>query len=388
MKITPSIQEYFSNKNLEIPLFPSTRTRKFSKIELFLAFIKKEKTFWEECKTGRLNNIRQHFNNIYNLIEGSYSDESQTLQSLQEAINLARIGRIPCVYSEASEAKLLKGIYKKSSNQADSAYDYLFRNTINVSNCDSFLGIMYAFNQKDRGKVLERITEAEKESLAELKNTYTNQLNKLSEEFFSHSDQIKVEFDTIQKNLSDGQEHFRSDTQSILNDSKQRIKELENLYEEKLRLQSPAKYWNDMRTEYTKKGQMWRLCSIVTSLFFVIFLSCILYNAPQSLFEQFDFKSLKATIVFALITSIGIYLIRFFVLLSTSAYHLSRDAYERYQLTHVYLSLLNSKAISESERGIVLQSLFSRADTGLLKGDSSPTFPNSVLDQLLKNVNK
>lgn len=69
------------------------------------------------------------------------------------------------------------------------------------------------------------------------------------------------------------------------------------------------------------------------------------------------------------------------------AYHLARDAYERYQLTHVYLSLLDVKAVNDNERSIVLQSIFSRADTGLLKGDSSPAFPG-MLEQILKNMKK
>ncbi|GAE48464.1 hypothetical protein JCM21738_5611 [Mesobacillus boroniphilus JCM 21738] len=55
------------------------------------------------------------------------------------------------------------------------------------------------------------------------------------------------------------------------------------------------------------------------------------------------------------------------------------------QLTHLYLALINENAITTEERSIVLQALFSRADTGLLKGDSSPTIPDSgLIGQLLK----
>ncbi len=43
------------------------------------------------------------------------------------------------------------------------------------------------------------------------------------------------------------------------------------------------------------------------------------------------------------------------------------------------MALLNDKGIAEAERSIVLQSLFSRADTGLLKGDSSPTLPDGMI---------
>lgn len=59
-----------------------------------------------------------------------------------------------------------------------------------------------------------------------------------------------------------------------------------------------------------------------------------------------------------------------------SNYHLARDAEEREKLTYLYLSMLEKGAIDKEERKIILQSLFSRSDTGLLKEDSSPTMPN------------
>ena len=62
------------------------------------------------------------------------------------------------------------------------------------------------------------------------------------------------------------------------------------------------------------------------------------------------------------------------------------DAQERHQLTYQYLSLLQANAIEEKDREIILQSLFSRADTGLLKGDSSPTMPDGFMNQILKNI--
>ena len=87
-----------------------------------------------------------------------------------------------------------------------------------------------------------------------------------------------------------------------------------------------------------------------------------------------------------MIVSVAVYIIRLFVKLALSSYHLARDAKEREQLTYVYLALNKEKAIATEERNIVLQSIFSRADTGLLKGDSSPTIPDGVVSQILKNI--
>jgi hypothetical protein len=68
------------------------------------------------------------------------------------------------------------------------------------------------------------------------------------------------------------------------------------------------------------------------------------------------------------------------------SFHLARDAEERYQLTHVYLALINEKAMEKEDRMLVMQSLFSRADTGLLKEDSSPSMPGAatIVEKLSK----
>ena len=58
-----------------------------------------------------------------------------------------------------------------------------------------------------------------------------------------------------------------------------------------------------------------------------------------------------------------------------SSFHLARDAEERERLTLFYLSLIKDATISQEDRNLVLQSLFSRSDTGMLKDEGSPTMP-------------
>ena len=88
----------------------------------------------------------------------------------------------------------------------------------------------------------------------------------------------------------------------------------------------------------------------------------------------------------ALAVSVLIYFIRLFVKLSKSAYHLSRDARERYQLTHVFLAMIRKGAIQVEDRKIILQALFSRADTGLLKTDGGPTMPTGPMGNILGSI--
>lgn len=50
----------------------------------------------------------------------------------------------------------------------------------------------------------------------------------------------------------------------------------------------------------------------------------------------------------------------------------------------VYLALLQEGAINGDERNLVLEALFSRVETGLLKRDSSPEMPgiSSLIEKL------
>ena len=66
-----------------------------------------------------------------------------------------------------------------------------------------------------------------------------------------------------------------------------------------------------------------------------------------------------------------------------STFHLSRDAEEREQLTYVFLAMQKEKAIDPTERHLIMQSLFSRADTGLLKDEGSPTMPGNIFDKVI-----
>ena len=68
------------------------------------------------------------------------------------------------------------------------------------------------------------------------------------------------------------------------------------------------------------------------------------------------------------------------VKMSMTSYHLSRDAKERSNLSYFYLALIENSAVSDNERGLILNALFSRSDTGLLKGDSSPSMPSNISD--------
>ncbi|MEN9370567.1 MAG: hypothetical protein RI952_1432 [Bacteroidota bacterium] len=96
-------------------------------------------------------------------------------------------------------------------------------------------------------------------------------------------------------------------------------------------------------------------------------------------FIKGDAQAIKWSIIYVTFISFLAFGIRALNKVAFSSFHLARDSEEREQLTYVYLSLKKDNAIEEKDRILILQSLFSRAETGLLKDESGPTMPSNDL---------
>ena len=165
------------------------------------------------------------------------------------------------------------------------------------------------------------------------------------------------------------------------------IKDLEKIYEEKLRLQKPAEYWNLRASTLRKEGYNWLKCLIISVIVGIITLVWVINRISTEKFETiFANTSIAVKWSLAIISLISFiaYIIRIFSKLTFSSFHLVRDAEEREQLTYFYLALQKEKNIDQTERHLIMQSLFSRVDSGLLKEDSSPTMPGNIVDQITK----
>ena len=171
------------------------------------------------------------------------------------------------------------------------------------------------------------------------------------------------------------------ETKAYFADKDKRCAELEALYTEKLRLKAPAEHWQELEKEYARKGGWWLAASIALAVLVIVGLIALLMHLPNMFTEDSHwFDIFKNSAIVTIVASVAIYILHLFVKLGTSAIHLSRDAKERNKLTYFYLALIEGKAVTEKERAIILNSLFSRSDTGLLKGDSAPTMSATLAD--------
>ncbi|MDH4620177.1 DUF6161 domain-containing protein [Brevibacillus sp. AY1] len=371
-RFNTELQDSFRNHNVKIYLYPEDIEKDFNgDINYLYRFMKEEVEFWSNCSDGGFYHINNYFKSIVNELEQALLNQDIDLnhanQNILNAINLVRGKNKYGLYSSTDIAHYLKEQYGLSRELGSAAFNYLVENsTSNLASKQFFKGVMNTYFWEEQNQIMEPNVAAQREALSKVKST-----------FEKYRDELYHEYKTKQEEV----ERFLSEKQTELVD-------LVNLYTEKLKLEGPADYWNQLSNEYKTKGDTWRNWAAVTTGIFTIILLIILFGNPETIFhgEQFTINSLKATLLLGLFSSVVIYLIRLFVLLSKSAYHLSRDAKERYQLTFVYLALVKEKGIDDSERSIILQSLFSRADTGLLKGDSSPTVPEGLWSQIMKNT--
>lgn len=392
MEILEELEKYFEGQNVQITLLPENTMQKFVTLQELYDFIKNEYEFWKDCNNGSASNIRARFTDIYNSLTNAINqftnNNNYYQQNLQNAIKLVNMNGFPNIYSISYYGQLIKERYIENYEQANGVIDFIQGNSLsNISSIQYLKGILHAFYWKNSEVACTKFEDTQDSSLNELKKRYLESLNDLHSKYLKKNREINGNY----SEFSDKVETWKKDTEDFLTEKKNKLIELEKIYEEKLKLKAPAEYWDKLREEYESKGNNWRKWAIGTSIFLIFLLTGILYKIPESLnvdVNKFKFEDLRATLILTIIISIGVYMLRLFVKLSLSAYHLSRDAKERYQLTYVYLSLLNEGDISESERNIVFQALFSRADTGLLKGDSSPTLPDGMIQQITKLMGK
>ena len=198
----------------------------------------------------------------------------------------------------------------------------------------------------------------------------------------------KAAFDADRKKQFDDDnarfaEHLKAADESAKQfeqDYQDRIKVLEDTYTKLLQLKGPAEYWDELAKSYRSRG--WWLLGVVGLIGVVVFgsLLALLFDCdklPLLNHVKFDAATVRASLIFVVLTSVAGYLLHLFTRLSISSFHLARDYRERFQLTRVYLALIKDGDIQneESTRQLILQSIFSRSDTGLLKGDHALTMP-------------
>ena len=407
------LDESVEELNIEIPLFPGEQKRKFRTFNELKKFIDKEVEYWKPWKDDQMQYVYRRLHQIQILLLGALakSDRKEAQQLVRAAVDLTSDSQSPLPYSETAIGKFLGELHSRNSTSADSAFRYLVLGEVvapSFKNRDSLDGLLLAFHFSNANAFSAKIAATES-SLTQLADNHQSVKDDLEQKadklmadiaswqktFSNDATAWKEKFDQETKRWRDGlQNEFDQGIQSnkqqfttFSEESRKKLDDLEKTFTEKLRLDGPAKYWDTFADRYEKRGRTWRNWALGTAIVLVLSISVLLAKPPSWFLEpEFTAGSIRGTVLVALAASVLIYLIRLFVKLSTSAYHLSRDARERYQLTHVFLALIKEGATNDEDRPIILQALFSRADTGLLKTDGGPTMPTGAMGNIISSI--
>ena len=200
----------------------------------------------------------------------------------------------------------------------------------------------------------------------------------------------KVEHSIIQyeKSVSDSIDAQEAEFQAFKEESRSRMRAIEETYEERLRLEPAAKYWKDSASRLRIQGGILGALIMITVVIGLVAGGYLFHIWLSHEKLPIDLTSLQGVLITITVLAIYAYILRLLSRMTFSCFHLMRDAEEREQLTYLYLALSNQTDVDEKSREIVLQALFSRSETGLLTNEHGPVMPGMDLNQLLKGMGR
>lgn len=396
MAFTEDFIEKFKNSNFTIAFIPKTYQVKelkrnlkdieFSHPEEYLNFLTTEKEFWKNYEANAFfkSYVDAYSNAISNLTNASTAGLSYLTYLGYSKKNLEKIPNSKSILTK----ELLK--YKDMPQRFFEGFIDGINNTDRSFSSQSkyyALGLYKAFQYIEVIRKIDEMLPEQQESFENTQVAFINTADEYIKKYNELFAQKEKEFQDMDAKITEELNNQKENHETFLKEKNQTMQDLEKLYAENLRLKKPAEYWQKMSQEYENKAKTYMGWSIAIGVISVAMLSLLIIFVPEATQTSHWFDLVKNTAILTIITTILVYVLRIFVKMAMSSYHLARDAKEREQLTYFYLSLINEKAVTDSERELVITSLFSRSDTGLLKGDSSPEMPTLNLGDIISKKN-
>ncbi|MDF2380635.1 hypothetical protein JMG10_04090 [Nostoc ellipsosporum NOK] len=351
---------------------------------------------WDNLPT-ELKNVKDRFSSISNSIAEAVTN-SHPLYEIEKSLARLNTNNRNIFLSDSPETEFLMNIHLNRPLCYKGAFQYLtgsINSSFDKNQLEGWI-MAYEFCNKDSDitdrrqaeeSSLEKIRSDSQKFLQDSQIDFSSFVEKTISQYNKQTDIItrsQIEQNTSYKQWFTGTSTLFSEFEQSAKDN---IKELENLYQQKLKLEAPAAYWNNRANKLRKDGHKWLIILSLIIVFGISILIWVLNRIADGTIDRiFDSSAtaIKWSVVLITMISFIAYGIRVFSKLAFSTFHLVRDAEEREQLTYVYLALQKEKGIDQTERHLIMQSLFSRADSGLLRDEGGPTMPGHIVDQITK----
>ncbi|MCG7911910.1 MAG: DUF6161 domain-containing protein [Candidatus Thiodiazotropha taylori] len=320
--------------------------------------------------------------NFFNQYKNNNAEQQQQLKKNLQNQTEQSFERSKLITSNSPHGKFILQL-KESSSEIIAAYalNYLMEiENINFNSISALKGIFYAQEYlTGSSQTVESIRNSLEELYEDWNDKFTSQYDisvKSTSDNVDEFERFKSTFSSIQSDIAKEKNRQVEDFDKIINDSSEKLINIEQTYDNKLATQSSVKYWTDKKIHHQTvmfvMGIATLLLSIGTGALFV-------YIAHDLLKESISNVPLwKLGVVFA-ISTFGIWLTRLTSKIFISNLHLRTDADERTTMIQTYLALLREgNGPKGDERQLILQTLFRPSNSGFIKEDGNAGFQEAI----------
>lgn len=418
IRINPSISfRFLISDNYTISFDTYTSVYKFDELE---RIVKRNFNYWKSISeddsntffilwkdlNDKINSVRDYFSNAETLeINEVNSHLCSTLTSSREEREPGKIVYIISLESPIDEDKEFCKIkdfvsfyvseYKENLVLAVSTYIDICNNPYKVgthlpnSTPYSYFPALY-YMWQIFSNIADDFSDFESNKITPL----SNRLHEIECDANKQYEDITIlaekKHNEIQK-LFDDKVHELNEFQNAIetwkDDKEKKINDLEETYKNKLKLEAPEQLWRNRAEEHKKSATYWSVGLILTSVALIIASSrFIIVLHDYSLGNLKEAPFISRSFILVSVISFFIYVVRVLIKIVLSNHHLATEYRQKAALTRFYQSLTYAGTdIDKDERLIIMNALFSRVDTGLVKVDGSND-NDALLALLSKNI--
>lgn len=222
-----------------------------------------------------------------------------------------------------------------------------------------------------------------KSKLQQISDDSNEQYKEITTFIETKHNEIQQQFDEQSKGLKE----FRSSINIWQEEKEARLNNLEETYKDKLSLEAPETLWYNRSKEYRGLARCWTGVLVVLVVALVVSLrELVIVIHEYSLDAVKEIPFISKSFILVSVISFFVYIIRVLIKIVMSNHHLATEYEQKAALTRFYQALTYAGTdIAQEERIIIIHSLFSRTETGLVKTDSSNDV-DAILSVLSKNV--
>ncbi|MBD5824607.1 DUF6161 domain-containing protein [Lactococcus petauri] len=160
--------------------------------------------------------------------------------------------------------------------------------------------------------------------------------------------------------------------EQLIDERQETLSRLEDSYQQKLALKAPIVFWETESKKYKDSAIKWGVSSVLAGILIAGTGLWMLHIGGSDIAKLRDVSIIPVYFIPIALISLLVYILRTFIKIAISNQHISVEYAQKAALTDYYLSMIQEghMKISIEEKQLLLPSIFSKIDSGLVKGDS------------------